>query len=85
MTLLDAAWQKQGEDHSVLFTREIVTHKKREGRIKDLRIVAGRRERGREGKTWFALAVLIRICGVMLCKGNTAGSLIIMTRTNSPC
>lgn len=45
-------------------------------------------EEGREeerGKTWFALAVLIRICGVMLCKGNTAGSLIIMTRTNSPC
>lgn len=28
MTLLGAVWQKQGEDHPVLFTREIVTHEK---------------------------------------------------------
>lgn len=34
MTLSDAAWQKQGEDHPVLFTREIVTYKeKAESRI----------------------------------------------------
>lgn len=34
MTLSDAAWQKQGEDHLVLFTREIVTYKeKAESRI----------------------------------------------------
>jgi len=82
MTLLDAAWQKQREDHPVLFTREIVTHEKEKAESKILGLWQGR---GREENTWFALAVLIRICGVMLCKGNTAESLIIMTRTNSPC
>lgn len=50
MTLLDAAWQKQGEDHPVLFTREIVIHKKEKAEPKISGIVAGRREGGREGK-----------------------------------
>lgn len=85
MTRLDAARQRQGEDHPVLFTREIVTHKKEKAESKfSGSWQEGRREEGRE-RTWFALAALIRICGVMLCKGNTAGSLIIITRTNSPC
>lgn len=84
MTLSDAAWQKQGEDHPVLFAREIVTYKEKA----ESRISGSWQEGGagrKKGKMWFAFAVLMRISGVMLCKGNTAGSLIIITRTNSPC
>lgn len=82
MTPLDALWQQQGEDHPALFTSEIVLHKKERVEPK---ISQSGQEGGRERKMWFALTVLIRICGVMLCKANTAGSLIIITRTNSPC
>lgn len=73
MTLSDAAWQKQGEDHPVLFAREIVTYKEKA----ESRISGSWQEGGagrKKGKMWFAFAVLIRISGVMLCKGNTAGS-----------
>ena len=45
MTLLDAAWQKQGEDRPVLFTREIVTHKKEKA---GSRISGSWQEGGRE-------------------------------------
>lgn len=47
MTLSDAAWQKQGEDHPVLFTREIVTHEE-ERRQNHGCEDQGRREGGRE-------------------------------------